>query len=218
MVNFEAAYAGRTPLGRLMPWDIGAPQPVLFDLVNRGEIGGEVLDVGCGTGENAIFLAERGYSVTGVDISPTAIERARRKAVDRSVRLTFNVADAVELEGYDARFDSVVDCGLFDSCPEKSRWRYVDTLRRVTRSGARVFLLELSASAARDMQRGFVRRGVPACALRDLPKLGPADLRAAFEGGWRERFLHESTMRVQPTGATTPQTDVRALFACFERI
>jgi SAM-dependent methyltransferase len=216
MVNFEAVYAGRTPLGRHAPWDIGAPQPILVDLANRGEIRGEVLDVGCGTGENAIFFAERGYSVTGVDISPTAIERARRNAVDRSVLLTLDVANALELVGYDARFDTIVDCGLFDSCPESSRWRYTDALRRVARPGARVFLLELSASAARDMHRKFMRRGIPACALRDLPKLTPADLRAAFDGGWRERFLHESTMRVQPTGATL-QTDVCALFACFER-
>ena len=60
------------------PWDIGRPQAVWIRLADAGEIAAPVLDSGCGTGEHALLLAERGMEVLGVDVAPTAIGLARR--------------------------------------------------------------------------------------------------------------------------------------------
>lgn len=71
--SFDAAYIG-TP-----PWEIGRPQPAMLQLFDGGEVTGNVLDVGCGTGELALLAASRGLSATGVDSSPRAIAIARRR-------------------------------------------------------------------------------------------------------------------------------------------
>ena len=76
---FEKAYQGEAP------WDIGEPQPEIVRLAESGAIEGKVLDIGCGTGENALYLAERGHEVWGIDFIATAIERARDKAQQRGL-------------------------------------------------------------------------------------------------------------------------------------
>src|SRR6266852_8937706 len=72
------------------PWDVGRPQPAFVELVRAGELNrGKVLDVGCGTGENALYLAENGFSVIGVDLTSSAITAARAKAVERKMKVDF---------------------------------------------------------------------------------------------------------------------------------
>jgi methylase of polypeptide subunit release factors len=75
--DFDAAYAG------IPPWDIGRPQQAYVELAQTGKIHGSVLDVGCGTGEHALYLAHHGHAVWGVDSSPTAIGKAQQKATAR---------------------------------------------------------------------------------------------------------------------------------------
>jgi len=135
--EFEAAYLGGTP-----PWDIGRPQGALVALAEAGRFVGSVLDVGCGTGENALYLAGRGHPVMGVDASPTAVAAARQKAVVRGLPgAQFHVWDALELARLRKAFDVLIDCGLFHTLPDDQRRLYAHSLAEVAPSGSELFLL-----------------------------------------------------------------------------
>jgi SAM-dependent methyltransferase len=135
--DFEATYrAGNAP------WDIGRPQPALVALEEAGRIVGSVLDLGCGTGENALYLAARGHLVWGVDASPTAVAAARRKAAERGLaRTQFHVWDALQLGRMRKAFDVLVDCGLFHALADDQRRLYAQSLGEVAPSGYELFLL-----------------------------------------------------------------------------
>src|SRR5690348_3400900 len=72
---WDASYHDGPP-----PWDIGQPQPAIVRLASASGFAGAVLDVGCGTGENAFLVASLGFSVLGVDVAETALAMAREKA------------------------------------------------------------------------------------------------------------------------------------------
>jgi SAM-dependent methyltransferase len=132
---FEQAYQGQAP------WDIGEPQPDIVRLAESGAIQGTVLDLGCGTGENALYLAARGHEVWGIDFIPTAIERARDKAQQRGLEVHFQVGDALKLDGLSRTFDTVIDCGLFHTFDDTERTEYVQNLARAVSLGGVVHLL-----------------------------------------------------------------------------
>ncbi len=134
--DFEASYRAGTA-----PWDIGRPQPEVVRLADEGAFAGDVLDAGCGTGENALFLASRGLRVAGVDAAPTAIEEARRKAEERGLAVPFAVCDALDLGRLRRRFDTVLDCGLFHVFDDAERERYVRSLVAVLAPGSTLHLL-----------------------------------------------------------------------------
>jgi cyclopropane fatty-acyl-phospholipid synthase-like methyltransferase len=132
---FDDAYRG-TP-----PWDISRPQRAIVVLEDRGEIAGSVIDVGCGTGENALFLAERGHDVLGVDGSPRAIAKARAKADERGSAGEFLVFDALDLASLGRAFDTAVDCGLFHTFTDEERPRFAQSMQAALEPGGRYFLL-----------------------------------------------------------------------------
>jgi SAM-dependent methyltransferase len=132
---FERAYQGQAP------WDIGEPQPEFVRLAESGAIEGVVLDVGCGTGENALDLAARGHDVWGIDLVPRAIELARDKAMKRGLGVHFQVGDALKLDVLGRAFDTVIDCGLFHTFSDEERSMYVRSLARAVRPGGAAYLL-----------------------------------------------------------------------------
>src|SRR5262245_31994207 len=77
-------WSDRYASGEPLPWDTGTPDPMLVEIIESHAIAsGRALEVGCGTGTNAIYLAWHGFEVVGVDIAPLAIENARAKAHGR---------------------------------------------------------------------------------------------------------------------------------------
>src|SRR2546422_3739323 len=145
MTSFNEMYEG-TP-----PWDIGRPQPVFVQLVKKGILSeGPVLDVGCGTGENSLFLAAKGFDVTGVDSAPRAIAKAKQKAKDRKLKATFLVHDAFELAALKTQFASVIDSGLFHVFGNRERVRFRNSLHAAMRPGGTYFMMCFSEKEPSD--------------------------------------------------------------------
>jgi SAM-dependent methyltransferase len=134
--HWEEAYSSRIP-----PWDIGRPQPAIAAL----PLVGDVIDVGCGTGEHTLPAAERGSYALGVDTSPTAIEIARSKARERGLDegVRFEVRDALALHELDERFDVALDSGLYHSeqFGLEARRRYASALAHVVRPDGTLYLM-----------------------------------------------------------------------------
>lgn len=143
--DFEALYQGKPPNEAgfnlsIVPWDLGEPQPALVSLEKTGQLRSEILDAGCGQGENALFLAECGYLVCGFDYAPTAIEQARQRASTCGVDLELVVEDATRLEGLTQRFSTALDSGLYHTLVGQERTEYAAALHRVTLEGAQLHI------------------------------------------------------------------------------
>lgn len=111
-----------------LPWDTDNPDPNLVDFVQSRKLAsGRALDVGCGTGTHALWLAARGFDVIGVDISERAIERARARATEAGVtqRIRFAVLDFLTVRPDAGPFELVFDRGVFhvfDAAEDRARF------------------------------------------------------------------------------------------------
>jgi 2-polyprenyl-3-methyl-5-hydroxy-6-metoxy-1,4-benzoquinol methylase len=123
------------------PWDIGKPQPAVVRLADAEAFAGAVLDLGCGTGENALHLAARGLRPLGIDVAETAVSIAREQAAARGLDAEFLVADALRLDRLQRTFDTVLDCALFHALDGQERREYVASLASAMRTGATLFML-----------------------------------------------------------------------------
>jgi SAM-dependent methyltransferase len=142
---FEAAYRGSSPEmgeGSRPPWSIGEPQPEIAALIEAGKFHGDVLDAGCGEAATSMALAGRGFTVVGLDQSPTAVELARAEAARLGLTTAaFEVADISDFGGYDGRFGTIVDSTLFHSMPVERREGYQRSIVRAAAPGASYFIL-----------------------------------------------------------------------------
>jgi SAM-dependent methyltransferase len=186
--DFDALYRGESPAEGVPaftspPWDTKAPKETVLGWQTAGLIRGDVLDIGCGLGDNAIYLAQHGHSVTGLDISPTALITAERRASDAGVNVRFAVADATKLDGYTDAFDTVIDSGMFHCLDDDGKRSYATALHRATRADARLLLGCFSDANAADAE--WPRPMVSEQTLRDT--LGGA--------GWDITSLQPLTVR-----------------------
>jgi SAM-dependent methyltransferase len=193
--EWDASYTAGSPA----PWDIGRPQPAFARLADEGRLTGRLLDAGCGTGENALLAASRGADVTGIDIAPAAIARARAKASERGLTARFEVADALDLGRLGLAADTVIDSGVFHVFGDDDRARYVASLAAVLRPGGACYLMCFS-----DQQPGT---------------WGPRRFRAeelhqAFSDGWAIESITADTFDVNPVEGTTR---VQAWLAAIRR-
>jgi SAM-dependent methyltransferase len=170
--SFNEAYRGSPP------WDIGRPQAEFVRVAKEGGIHGRVLDVGCGTGENAIFFSSLGHEAWGLDSAPLAIEKARRKAADRGVAVRFELGDALHLDVLGRRFDTITDCGLFHVFSDDDRVDYVNSLKAALGRNGTYVMLCFSDREPADW--GGPRR------------VSLTEIREAFSQGWRINFVKEA--------------------------
>ncbi|WP_154269719.1 MULTISPECIES: class I SAM-dependent methyltransferase [Haloferax] len=171
---YDAAYTG------VPNWDIGRPQRAFVHLLEADLVRSPVLDVGCGTGELALFFARHGYDVLGIDISPLAVQQAKAKARGRRIPAHFLVWDALDvsrLATANLSFRTVVDSAMFHLLGDTERDR---------------FIAELG---------GIVPRGGLYCVLGDaryderwIYGISPGELRRRFEatGGWEVVFAYRT--------------------------
>lgn len=119
------------------PWDTGRPSSMLVQVVAAEKIAPcRALELGCGTGVNAVWLAQQGFDVVGVDISPRAIERARQRAAEAGVRATLQTMDVLQLGEVRPEFHFFFDRGCYHVVRKLDAARYVRTVADWTLPGA----------------------------------------------------------------------------------
>jgi SAM-dependent methyltransferase len=150
------------------PWEEGRPWPGLEEYASRfAPEGGRILDAGCGLGTQSIHLATLGYRVTGIDLVPLAIERARQHAIDAGVVVDFRVGDLVT-GGIDESFDMAFDRGVFHSFEAARRDRWARTIRDALAPGG-VWLSICGNADNRDPETGGPdTRPYPRISLTDV--------------------------------------------------
>jgi len=183
--SWDEAYAASTPA----PWDIGRPQPAFVRLAEQGLLAGQVLDSGCGTGEQTLLAAAHGADAMGVDVSGRAIQRAKDKAAERGLVARFEIADALHLGDLGLTFDTIIDSGVFHVFDDANRARYVASLGSVLRPGGYCYLMCFS-----DRQPG---NSGPRRVRQD-------ELHAAFGDGWRIASIEAAAFELTQPGLGIP--------------
>ena len=153
------------------PWD-GHPLPKSLQNLIEGDgalPADTALDLGCGTGDNSIYLARHGWRVTGVDYVQKAVDKARAKATADHIDITFHQADATRLssEGIGANFALIVDNGCLHGMGDDDRNDYVREVTASAAPDARLLLVE------------FIRGG-----SYGVPGIDPDEVEQRFASGW----------------------------------
>jgi SAM-dependent methyltransferase len=183
--TWDGAYTGHEP----PTWDIGRPQPAFARLAESGVFTArQVVDVGCGTGENALLAASHGAAAVGVDISPAAIELARAKAAERGLDVRFEVADVLNLEPLALDADVMIDSGVFHVFSDEDRPRYVTSLAGALRPGGTLYLMCFS-----DRQPGDW----------GPRRVSQDELLATFNGAWAIQSISPDAFDIRPLGDFT---------------
>ena len=144
---------------RQTPWDTQiTPPEVLAFLQNAPP--GRALDLGCGTGTNAITLAERGWRVSAIDFSLQAIWAARKKARRRGLRIDFRLGDVADLGRFRGPFDYVLDIGCLFGLAPPARRDYAAGVKRLLAGGGTYMLYAWLPGIRRGRLRGISREQV----------------------------------------------------------
>src|SRR5579859_2187690 len=131
--HWEARYtAGEPP-----PWDSGRVSAELVRRIAEAKIAPcRAVELGCGTGTNAVWLAQQGFDVTAIDISPTAIAQAEKRAKDAGVRIRFVTADITALPDLGPPFEFVFDRGCYHAVRRGNAGGFLRQLGKIMAPGA----------------------------------------------------------------------------------
>lgn len=185
------------------PWDIGTPQPAMSALLEKYPPTDLILDVGCGSGDLSIYLAQLGHQVVGIDFVETAITKAQEKIgslpPEVASLLNFQVADALKPSLLEQRFGAVVDSGFLHLFNPDQCDHFIEELALTLLPHARYYLHEFA-----------IEFPVP-----NVPRpITATELQARFtsDKGWHIQEIQsvEFLSRVAPP--------VPAICACIERL
>lgn len=176
MDRWDRAYRdGRTP-----PWDTGIAAADLKQAVEQKEIKPcRTVVLGCGSGTNAIYLASKGFDVTAIDVSPTALGIARQKAEKAGVEVRWTLADVLAPPDLEP-FDFVFDRGCYHNVRYVDAAGFTASLKRLTHPGSRCLILSLN------------RQGPPGITEQTM--------REDFQDGFEIRQLKESNIQTGSAG------------------
>jgi SAM-dependent methyltransferase len=165
------------------PWDVVGVRPELRRMVEDGALSPahypNVIDLGCGSGANAVFLATHGFQVTAVDFSATGLRKAERRAVQEGVaeRCRFIEADLTSPDLWDlvgGPFDLLIDASTIDDLTGSRRVAVAENVARLARPGA-VMLCWCNYATAEQLPRfSFTRPS------RLVPVIEPGEERRLF--------------------------------------
>jgi methyl halide transferase len=131
-ISWDSHYQSGTP-----PWETGQPSSELARVITQEKIQPcRVIDLGCGTGINAVWLAQQGFDVTGVDVTPLAIEKARQRAAAAGATVRFVLADLLDWRENYEPFPFFFDRGCYHAVRQIDVRAYLRTLQRITAPGS----------------------------------------------------------------------------------
>jgi SAM-dependent methyltransferase len=188
-----------------LPWDTGEPEPVLVEFITAGAVKPSLaLEIGAGTGTNSIWMAERGFDVVGVDVSPLAVERAEAKMAGRALRCRFAALDILAAPPSGGPFQFVFDRGCFHVFDEaEERQRFAEHVAAVLAPGG-LWLSLIGSTEGEPREVGPPRRSAREVTEAIEPALEIVELRSAeFSGIYAKAWFCLSRQRSVPAQPST---------------
>jgi len=188
-----------------LPWDTGQPEPLLVEFITSDAVTpGPALEIGAGTGTNAIWMAERNFDVLGVDVAPLAVERARTKIEGRALRCSFAVSDFLAAPPPSGPFQFVFDRGCFHVFDEPAeREQFAAHVAAVLAPGG-LWLSLIGSTEGPPREVGPPRRSAREITLAIEPALEIVELRSAeFRGSNAKAWFCLSRQRAVPAAASS---------------
>jgi methyl halide transferase len=186
-----------------LPWDTGQPEPLLVEFVTAGGVRpARTLEIGAGTGTNAIWLAERAFDVLGIDVSPLAADRAHAKLEGRSLGCRFATLDFLAVPPPDGPFQFVFDRGCFHVFDEPGERQRFAAQVAAALAPAGVWLSLIGSTEGPPREVGPPRRSAREVILAIEPVLEIVELRsAAFRDDAKAWFClsRKRTIPAQPS-------------------
>ena len=169
---FQRIYREETPV-----WEINRPQKAVISLLEAGLVKGKVLELGCGTAENSIYLNENGFDVVGIDLSQHAINIARQKAKSKGASIELICGDMFKHDFGGAIFDTILDSGVFHAFSDNARKKYLKVVRQLAHTEGQLHLIAWS-----DLEPG-----------EDGPRrLSEHEIQEVFEKEWTDITIIKS--------------------------
>ena len=184
---WDASYSG----GKRPFWDAGQPSGELRRVVEQGIIRpGPAVDLGCGSGTDAVYLASKGFDVTAIDIAPTALSLAREKAERAGVKVRWLLANVLSLPRLEP-FQFIFDRGCYHEVRFDNAAAYVETVRRLSQPGHTRFLLLAGNPNEAPMQYA-------------PPQVAEEDIRSDFSPLFDFEWVRETRFETSNPAATGP--------------